>query len=139
MQMNTRQIFATKIGVAGALAFGLGTLFVPGLFLTSNTALAAGFDCKFAKSSVEKLICADTGLSKLDDQTKVLFDKIEGETAGHDGETGELIDPAGKEQTHWRKTVRDKCGDVACLKDAYTTRLANMRKNWADVLDPADQ
>lgn len=137
--MGNGRLFARKVSASGVLAFGVGALFVSSLLLTSNMALAAGFDCKFAKSNVEKLICADPGLSKLDEQTNVLFDKIEGETAGHDGETGEVVDPAGKEQTHWRTTVRDKCKDTACLKAAYTARLAEMRKNWADALDPADQ
>ncbi|NTJ65870.1 hypothetical protein G6M50_16395 [Agrobacterium rhizogenes] len=99
---------------------------------------AAGFNCKYAKSHVEKLICADPALSKLDDEMKVLFDKIEGETFGHDGETGQVIDPAGKEQKHWRETVRDACKDAQCLKSAYTSRLAEMRKNWAEALDSDD-
>lgn len=112
-----------------------------GLYLLSSlTALAqaAGFDCKYAKSHVEKLICATPSLSKLDDEMKVLFDKIEGETYGHDGETGEIVDPAGKEQTHWRETVRDVCKDATCLKTVYTARLAEMRKNWSQALDPDD-
>lgn len=105
----------------------------------TNQVQAAGFNCKYAKSHVEKLICTDSHLSKLDDEMNALFDKIEGETAGHDGETGQVIDPAGKEQKHWRETVRDACKDVQCLKSAYTGRLAEMRKNWAEALDPDDQ
>ncbi|TIX90782.1 hypothetical protein [Rhizobium sp. P44RR-XXIV] len=100
----------------------------------TNQVQAAGFNCKYAKSHVEKLICTDSHLSKLDDEMNVLFDKIEGETAGHDGETGQVIDPAGKEQKHWRETVRD-AWDAQCLKSAYTDRLAEMRKNWAEALD----
>lgn len=99
---------------------------------------AAGFNCKYAKSHVEKLICADPALSKLDDEIKVLFDKIEGETFGHDGETGQVIDPAGKEQKHWRETVRGACKDAQCLKSAYTGRLAEIRRNWSEFLDSDD-
>lgn len=117
------------------LAVGMGLCILSAF---AGPAQTAGFNCKFAKSHIEKLICADSGLSKLDDEMKVLFDKIEGETAGHDGETGQVIDPAGKEQKHWRETVRDACKDAQCLNAAYTVRLAQMRKNWAAALDPAD-
>ncbi|NLS01308.1 hypothetical protein HGP17_31125 [Rhizobium sp. P38BS-XIX] len=117
------------------LALGAGLCL---LYALTAPAQAAGFNCKYAKSHVEKLICTTPSLSKLDDEMKVLFDKIEGETYGHDGETGEVLDPAGKEQTHWRETVRDACRDAACLKTAYTARLAEMRKNWSQALGPDD-
>ncbi|ALM86830.1 hypothetical protein ASB57_07735 [Bordetella sp. N] len=100
---------------------------------------AAGFDCKYAKTHVEHLICAQPDLSRLDDQMKVLYDKIQGETAGRDGETGEWRDPVAKEQTHWRETVRDRCQDAACLKSAYVDRIAAMKKTWAEALDPQDK
>lgn len=132
---------ALTIGVGRAITVGLGlcALLVAGLLSMSTTAVSAGFDCKFAKSKVEKLICADTVLSRLDEQMSALFDKIRKETAGRDGETGEIIDPVDKEQTLWRKTIRDKCIDIACLRKAYTTRLSDMRKNWAEALEPSDQ
>jgi len=117
------------------LAIGMGLCIVSAV---ADQTQAAGFNCKYAKSRVEKLICADPGLSKLDDQMKVLFDRIEGETFGHDGETGQVIDPAGREQKHWRETVRDVCKDAQCLKTTYAARLAEMRKNWSEVLDSGD-
>lgn len=139
--MTIHPAFSFRAGACRILVVGLGfgALLVPGLLATSTIAIGAGFDCRLAKSRVEKLICADPGLSKLDGEMNVLFDKIQGETAGHDGETGKVVDPVGKEQTLWRTTVRDKCKDTACLKTAYTTRLSAMRKNWAEALDPADQ
>ncbi|MFP3802310.1 hypothetical protein SB764_39470, partial [Paraburkholderia sp. SIMBA_027] len=57
-------------------------------FLPIQAAHAAGFDCKAAKTHVEHLICADPSLSRLDDQMKDLYDRIQAETAGRDGETG---------------------------------------------------
>ncbi|WP_233161313.1 MULTISPECIES: lysozyme inhibitor LprI family protein [unclassified Achromobacter] len=110
-----------------------------GAILPVQPSHAAGFDCKYAKTQVEHLICAQPELSRLDDQVKVLYDKIQGETAGRDGETGEWRDPMAKEQTHWRETVRDRCQDAACLKSAYVARIAAMKKNWADALDPEDR
>lgn len=115
-----------------------------GLLLTlapfvMNDAHAAGFDCRQAKTNVEKLICTNPQLSQLDDQMKVLYDSLEDETAGHDGETGDLIDPVGDDLVKWRATVRDKCEDAACLKSAYTTQMAAMKKKWADALPPGQQ
>lgn len=106
-------------------------------FLQIESAHAAGFDCKAAKTQVEHLICAEPSLSKLDDQVKNLYDRIQAETAGRDGETGEWRDPVAKEQTQWRTTVRDRCPDAACLKSAYVDRIAAMKKNWAEALGPA--
>jgi uncharacterized protein len=106
-------------------------------FLQIEAAHAAGFDCKAAKTHVEHLICDEPALSRLDDQVKALYDKIQAETAGRDGETGEWRDPVAKEQTQWRTTVRDRCPDAACLKSAYVERIAAMKKNWAEALGPA--
>jgi hypothetical protein len=106
-------------------------------FLPVKVAHAAGFDCKAAKTHVEHLICADPSLSRLDDQMKDLYDRIQAETAGRDGETGERRDPVANEQTQWRTTVRDRCPDAACLKSAYEDRIAAMKKNWAEALGPA--
>jgi uncharacterized protein len=122
-----------------AVGFGLCGALALSPFLAPDAAHAAGFDCSLAKTHVEKLICTVPELSSLDDQMKVLYDKIESETAGHDGDTGLPGDPAGKEQSHWRMTVRDKCQDAACLESVYVARLAAMRKNWADALSPEDQ
>lgn len=106
-------------------------------FLPIEAAHAAGFDCKAAKTHVELLICAEPSLSSLDDQAKALYDKIQAETAGRDGETGEWRDPVAKEQAQWRTAVRDRCPDAACLKSAYVDRIAAMKKNWAEALGPA--
>lgn len=137
--MSIATAFTTSVGRTITGGLGLCALVVAGLLSMSTTALSAGFDCRFAKSKVEKLICTDAGLSRLDEQMNALFDKIRNETAGRDGETGEIIDPVDKEQTLWRKTVRDKCMDIGCLRNAYTARLSDMRKNWAEALGPSDQ
>jgi uncharacterized protein len=137
--MDIRFLAAFTTGRTITVGWGFGVPLIAGLLLTSTIATGAGFDCKFAKSKVEKLICADTGLSRLDEQMNVLFDRIRTETAGHDGETGEVVDPVGKEQTLWRETVRDKCKDVVCLKIVYTAHLSEMRKKWSEALEPIDQ
>jgi uncharacterized protein len=95
---------------------------------------AAGFDCKLAKVGIQKRICADSVLSKLDSAMKTTFDRIESETYGHEADTGKVIDPLGKDQIHWIETIRDKCVDTACLIGVYKDRLATMLQKWPDVL-----
>ncbi|WP_146126889.1 lysozyme inhibitor LprI family protein [Labrys okinawensis] len=97
-------------------------------------AQAAGFDCRKAHTIVEKLICAHPKLSRLDDEMNRLYQAIEGETRGVDGETGAASDPFGKDQTRWRETVRDICIDAACIERAYAARIGQVRKDWASAL-----
>ncbi|OZI61897.1 hypothetical protein CAL28_21900 [Bordetella genomosp. 11] len=50
-----------------------------------------------------------------------------------------LLPPGVVHAARWRTTVRDRCKDAACLESVYVARLAAMRKNWAQALDPADR
>jgi uncharacterized protein len=94
---------------------------------------AAGFDCGLATTEIQKRICADPVLSKLDSAMKAAFDSIEGETYGHDADTGKVLDPLGKDQVRWIETVRDRCVDTACLIKANRDRLSAMRRKWPDL------
>jgi len=120
-------------GAAVAVSFALG------LLTASAPVQAAGFNCKYAKTQVEKLICADPELSKLDDEMKSLYDQVKSETTGVDGETGQVRDPAGQAQTLWREKVRDACTDAACLKKAYVAHIAQWRKTYADILSAPER
>jgi uncharacterized protein len=51
------------------------TLFLSVLATTAN---AASFDCKLAQAKIEKMICADSGLSKLDEQLSAAYTQIAG-------------------------------------------------------------
>ncbi|MBB1594656.1 hypothetical protein A9973_11280 [Achromobacter sp. UMC46] len=133
MEGRCRQSAQGKHAILHAV---IGAVLASSPLLQIEAAHAAGFDCKAAKTHVEHLICAEPSLSTLDDQVKELYDKIQAETAGSDGETGEWRDPVAKEQTQWRTTVRDRCPDAACLKSAYVDRIAAMKKNWAEALGP---
>ncbi|CAO3427823.1 hypothetical protein [Azospirillum endophyticum] len=113
-----------------ALALGLGTL------AQAGTAQAAG-SCAGKQTRVEQMVCADPELSKLDSQLKALFDRIEGETYGIDGETGQVSDPFGADHARWREQVRDACQDTACLKRVYTARIAEVRRTWSQALPDA--
>jgi len=82
--------------------------------MLSVTAQAASFDCAKATTAVEKLICADAELSKLDDELNAAY-----KTALQDEKQPEAIRQAQKQ---WMKE-RNVCVDAACVKGAYETRL----------------
>lgn len=104
------------------------------LILFAAMSHAASFDCSKASTPVEKTICADAELSKLDD---LLAQSYKNALA---------IQPDSAElkthQRNWLKNVRNQCQDVACLKEAYLERLAGLKafaENSANVTAPVEQ
>ena len=79
---------------------------------------AAGFDCSKAASDVEKTICKDQSLSDLDGQLMGAYQKASAAVAPSNK------DALVKEQRNWIKYVRNACGDAACLREVYTSRIA---------------
>lgn len=94
------------------------TWIVFGWLMLSLTAHAASFDCAKAATKVEKLICADAALSKLDDELNVTY-----KTILQDGNQADSIKQAQKQ---WVKE-RNGCSDSVCVKQAYETRLSTLR------------
>jgi len=89
--------------------------------LLANHAEAASFDCKKASTAAEKLICADSDLSSLDEKLQRSY-----QTAL------EAVDSFSRpklitEQRNWITHVRNICAESSCLSKAYTARI--------DVLD----
>ena len=89
--------------------------------LASPASLAAGFDCTKAHTPVEKLICADPGLSRQDEQISRLYavrrQAVTESTARQSLQDG---------QVRWLRQSRNICTDMACLKKAYEARLAEL-------------
>ncbi len=88
------------------------------LLIIPASACAASFDCGKATSEVEKIICGDAALSKLDDALNEAYLKA-------------LERPDDKEQTiqsqkWWLKNERNKCRDGQCLKKTYGTRIREL-------------
>lgn len=96
------------------LVFALISLF------TCHPAIAAGFDCKNAKSSVEKLICADEQLSELDEALNRQFREALKKT----GDRKSFV----KEQQAWIRE-RNKCVDAECLQKAYKNRQMSLKSS----------
>lgn len=79
-------------------------------------AQAASFDCGKARAKVEKFICGDAELSKLDEQLNTAY-----KTALQDEKQADSIRQAQKQ---WMKE-RNGCADAGCVKLAYETRLSS--------------
>jgi uncharacterized protein YecT (DUF1311 family) len=93
------------------------------LLLTPGLAAAASFDCRKAATKVEKLVCADQALSKLDQQ---LADEYRAAIA-RGGATAALKSA----QLAWLKKSRGACTDGACLRAAYEARIGELREGAA--------
>ncbi|ENA27335.1 MULTISPECIES: lysozyme inhibitor LprI family protein [unclassified Pseudomonas] len=84
-------------------------------FITT-TSYAVSFDCTKASTSVEKMICTDPMLSRLDDALAENYKSMLLSDFG--GSKAELRN----EQRIWL-SKRNKCKDKACLVDAYRVRV----------------
>lgn len=78
---------------------------------------AASFDCAKASSKVEKLICGDAELSKLDDDLNAGY-----KAALRDEKRADSIKLAQKQ---WIKE-RNGCEDETCVRRAYESRIASL-------------
>lgn len=80
--------------------------------------MRASFDCAKATGKVEKMICADSVLSKLDEKMASMHRKASDATA----------DPVGFRQEHgrWLKK-RNTCAEGGCVAQTYQERLAALR------------
>lgn len=90
-----------------------------GWFALLPMAHAASFDCLKARTSVEHMICADVGLSKLDDDLSAAY-----KAALANREAAQRVK---YDQKTWIE-VRNDCQDASCLKLEYTTRLTILKQ-----------
>jgi len=87
------------------------------LFLLT-TAQAASFDCKKAKTEVEKLICSNEELSKLDESLNEAYQRALNRT--------DIKQQTIKSQRQWLKYQRNMCQDAECIKNAYESRIKEL-------------
>lgn len=86
-----------------------------------SSALAASFDCVKANTKIEKMICADAKLSKLDDELTNSYRQAI--------EKSEDKQAITKDQRHWLKETRNSCVDTNCLKAVYEVRIHELSTN----------
>ncbi|CAB3644462.1 Uncharacterized protein conserved in bacteria%2C putative lipoprotein [Achromobacter sp. 2789STDY5608633] len=104
-------------------AHAMKLLFTLGLATLWTGAQAASFDCNKAVSATERLICSDAETSALDGKLHGAYETALAATDAYGKK--ELA----KEQRNWIKYARDICQDSACLRQAYTTRIAMLARN----------
>lgn len=92
-------------------------LIVLGWLMLSFAVHAASFDCGKATTKVERLICANTTLSKLDEELAAAY-----KTALQDEKQADAI---RQTQKQWMKG-RNGCADAACVKRTYEVRLQRL-------------
>jgi uncharacterized protein len=92
-------------------------LWILSWFITSQ---AASFDCLKATTKIEKLICSDPELSKLDEiLSRTYKTAIAASTSKH---TVKLW------QQTWLFSVREPCNNIECLKEAYLSQIDEMNE-----------
>jgi len=94
------------------------------ILMFAQVSCAASFDCSKAGTKVEKMICADPELSKLDEDLSAAYKKALKESS----------DPATlkQQQRDWMKE-RNKCTDAQCVKHAYNQRLSSLSNSSASM------
>ncbi|WP_367108995.1 lysozyme inhibitor LprI family protein [uncultured Psychrobacter sp.] len=82
--------------------------------LLSTIASSASFDCKKVETWVEKTVCANPKLSKLDDAMAQKYKQNLADTSDKDYKNNLIID-----QRLWLKFQRNTCKDIECLIREY--------------------
>lgn len=96
-----------------------------------TAAFGASFHCAKAGTPVEKAVCDDKLLSRLDSELGAAYRNARAAVAP--SSKNALI----KEQQHWVRYVRDPCPDRACLVETYKDRIAILRRNEKYLVDKA--
>lgn len=78
------------------------------------------FDCRYARSSVEKMVCADDRLAALDRRMASSFYAALAATRGRD--RAEL-----QRSRNAFVIARDRCRSAECVADSYAERIAELR------------
>lgn len=101
-----------------------GLLFVVLPLCVGINVQAASFDCAKATTKVEKLICADPELSKLDEEMADLYKKTLA--------TSPIPDDYQPHQNWWLQK-RNRCEDAACIQKLYSWRTTYLRMDLRAV------
>lgn len=100
------------------------TLVVMVCLSVARPAQASSFDCLNASTKIEKMICGDAGLSKLDSDLSAAYI--------HVLERNEDKQRAAQSQKRWLKERRNACQDTECLTEVYTARIRALIANeWS--------
>ncbi len=87
---------------------------------------AASFDCKKAASEVEKLICQNPELSRLDDEMTRMYKRALASAPDKPLRASDGREWLKKEQRGWLRYTRNACTTVTCLKSAYEIQIITL-------------
>ena len=96
------------------------------LVLASTDIFAASFDCSKASKSIDKMVCADDQLSKLDDELNTVYK--------HALLVGASKEEIKQQQLMWLKNIRYTCKDAECLKVKYNERILALKNPVVDAV-----
>jgi uncharacterized protein len=88
--------------------------------LITASLFGASFDCSKAKSNVEKMICQDEELSKLDEKLSTVYASFYF-----------LTKEIKSDQREWLKQ-RNQCKDSSCIQTSYTKRLEELNTSLSN-------
>jgi uncharacterized protein len=91
-----------------------------GALVFSPFSISASFDCGKAGTLVEQTVCTNKQLSDLDSSVGAAY-KNALKNASNQNDIK-------NRQRDWLQLERNNCRDIACLKSAYTSRLAELNK-----------
>lgn len=103
---------------------GCASVMLLGFFVVPSEVQAASFDCAKASTSIEKMICGDAELSKLDEDMNAAY-----KTALQDKEQADTIKQAQKQ---WMK-MRNNCNYATCMKITYMARLKELTESMQNA------
>ena len=95
--------------------------FLLALIAVGCFARAASFDCGKARTRVEKLICSNPELSKLDDDLAAKYKRAAAVAAKFPGPEQTALK---ENQVTWLKTNVGRCNDAMCINLAYSDRIS---------------
>lgn len=90
-----------------------------------NTVCAASFNCTKAGTDQEKMICADSTLSSLDDKLAQTY-----KSAVLEANTAKAAEIQAQ-QKEWLRNVRNSCTSKPCLVQAYEKRIHQLASRLA--------
>lgn len=97
-------------------------------FVASTPSWAASFDCAKATTKVEKMICQDAALSKLDEEMTQMYKRALASVTAPDNPLSKPGDRGWlkQEQIGWLKYTRNACITAECLKQAYGSQIIKL-------------
>ena len=92
---------------------------------SSSNLYAASFDCNKAATLVEQAICSNQKLSNLDQQLATMYKQALANSPNQEA--------IRERQREWLKWERNSCQDIACIKDAYLSRLTELQDSAMSI------